>query len=247
MVVILLGCGVGAAAVWLDTRVRSAALLLAAVAQLVLLIDIMRSPRGPASFGLERADDRGFTIPARPWLAAWTPMWLFLAFAMAPWWPTYGGRYREEALGLELWAAYLLVALIGVPICVRMAVIGRALVRLTPEGIERRDWLGTVSLPWASLYPSPPQFVDSFGQRSLRLPVGKNAAIHRRGLVRRPRELPLNMLDVNPGFLSDALEHYVHHPQYRSAIGTVDEHRRLYATLAQRHAGSPARPSSSLH
>jgi hypothetical protein len=247
MAVILLGSGVAAAAVWLDPRVRSAALLLAALAQLVLAIGVIRSPRGPASFSIDRAGDRGFTVPARPWLAAWAPIWLFLVIAMAPWWPTYGGRYREEAFDPVVWAPYLLVVLILVPVWVRMVVIGRALVRLTPEGIERRDLLGMVSLPWASLHSGPSQFGDSFGQRLLQLPVGKDAAIHRRGLVRRPRDLPLQILDVNPGFLSDALEHYVHHPQYRSAIGTVEEHRRLYATLAQRHAGSPAHPSSSLH
>jgi hypothetical protein len=48
------------------------------------------------------------------------PTWLFFGFAMAPWWSTYGGRHLEEAFGPELWAAYLLVALTGVPAWVHM-------------------------------------------------------------------------------------------------------------------------------
>lgn len=48
--------------------------------------------------------------------------------------------------------------------------------------------------------------------------------------------------DVHPAFLSDVIAYYRAHPEFRSAIGTPEEHRRLFAAVASArvHAGVPA-------
>ncbi|WP_091656299.1 PH domain-containing protein [Micromonospora auratinigra] len=92
---------------------------------------------------------------------------------------------------------------------------------LTPAGVEIRDLFGRRSVPWAALTPGRPTPPRS--GTVLRLRVARPELVRRRGLVFGRAGSPLvtlGWLAAHPGFLADALRHYVDHPAERAAIGT---------------------------
>jgi hypothetical protein len=54
---------------------------------------------------------------------------------------------------------------------------------------------------------------------------------------RRIHKVPIDVLDIHPWFLADAIRYYVAHPEHRAAIGRAAEHERLRKRL--RDGGAP--------
>jgi hypothetical protein len=110
---------------------------------------------------------------------------------------------------------------------------------LASDGIKRRGLLGSVFIPWEAVAAGQQATVWNLGARWLHLAVSPGG-VRRKGFVLWADELPLQELDVDTRFLSDAIEFYVRHPERRTGIGTPEEHRRLYADLASWYSAGRA-------
>lgn len=125
------------------------------------------------------------------------------------------------------------------PLILFVVVAGLALVPqlvLTPDHLELR-WSGIPPIPWEQLVDAEPVAVGR--RRTVRA-----LRLTRSWPGRRPGQetLPLGFAQ-NPGFVVDAVRHYLAHPEHRPAVGTEAELRRLRAVL--RPVGSAAPPVRS--
>ncbi|WP_262285839.1 hypothetical protein [Micromonospora sp. MA102] len=107
------------------------------------------------------------------------------------------------------------------------------LVHLRPEGLWWRTLAGSVRVPWEALAPGYPQRPALYAD-TLTLTYARPDLVRRRGLVLRPRRLPIKTVDA--WFISDAIWYYLAHPEHRAAIGTEAEYRRLLDVLRDRPA-----------
>ncbi|MFK3980897.1 PH domain-containing protein [Micromonospora sp. NPDC050397] len=103
---------------------------------------------------------------------------------------------------------------------------------LRPDGLLVVGLLGRQRVPWEAIAVGP----SSTASRWSASPIG----IGRPDLVRSGRWirlfpqvlLPLNQLWVRPDFVTNAINHYLFHPEFRAAIGTEAEYGRLRQELA---------------
>ncbi|MCM0674098.1 hypothetical protein NCC78_05195 [Micromonospora phytophila] len=110
------------------------------------------------------------------------------------------------------------------------------LVHLRPEGLWWRTLAGSVRVPWEALTPGYPQRPALYAE-TLALTYARPDLVRRRGLVLRPRRLPIKT--VHAWFISDAIRYYLAHPEHRAAIGSEAEYRRLLDALRDK----PANPT----
>jgi hypothetical protein len=101
-------------------------------------------------------------------------------------------------------------------------------VQLRPDGVYDRQPLGSLFVPWDAFvraYPAAPR-----GTQQVALYYERPELVRRRGLRRGGPEIPAASIDT--AFLARTINEYVAHPEYRSAIGTEAELRRLTAATA---------------
>ncbi|MEU9510429.1 hypothetical protein AB0D32_29585 [Micromonospora sp. NPDC048170] len=100
-------------------------------------------------------------------------------------------------------------------------------IELQPDGIHRRLFLGSLSVPWDALAPGTPSRppVDA---SVLTLAYARPELVRRRGVVPSQR---LSIADIHAWFIADVIRHYVDHPQHRAAIGEQVEYERLWQAL----------------
>ncbi|MET8152530.1 hypothetical protein ACIBSW_20415 [Actinoplanes sp. NPDC049668] len=128
--------------------------------------------------------------------------------------------------GDDLWAlSAALVALWAVAVLLQFRLAwGWPGVHLRPDGVHDRQALGSLFIPWDALVPAYPA-----------MPSGRRIAFHfqRPDLVRRRGMHPgggsAQAGSVDAVFLARAINEYLQHPEYRPAIGTEAELRRLTA------------------
>ncbi|NUR48670.1 MAG: hypothetical protein HOV71_11085 [Hamadaea sp.] len=207
----------------------------ALVLLVVSLVGLMAHDRGPAAFV---ASGRAFEVPARLWVSMLPLLWMTFGSVQVGrvLRPGRGGAWVDRlSFGdVLLLASYAVLVGLWLVFALR-----RRSVALTPEGITRWGPLGRVEIPWAAVAPAQQALVSHFLARWLHLAVAPGG-VRRRGFVPYVDELPLQELDVDGRFLGDAIEFYVRHPERRAAIGSAEEHRRLFAELAEWYAA--ARP-----
>jgi len=101
-------------------------------------------------------------------------------------------------------------------------------VQLRPDGVYDRQPLGSLFIPWdafARAYPSAPS-----GTQRVALYYERPELVRSRGL--RPGGPNAPAAGIDAAFLARTINEYVAHPEYRSAIGTEAELRRLTAAAA---------------
>jgi hypothetical protein len=96
---------------------------------------------------------------------------------------------------------------------------------LSPEGVRVASRLRPVTVPWEALHHGTPWAPRL---RTQRLELVTRTGFHR---------VPVDVLDIHPWFLADAIRYYVAHPEHRAAIGRGAEHERLCRRL--RDGGAP--------
>ncbi|NUR74005.1 MAG: hypothetical protein HOU81_24595 [Hamadaea sp.] len=199
----------------------------------VSLVGMFGGGHRPASFVVS---GREFVAPARWWVPALATGWVVFASAQV-------GRILRPRRG-GAWADRLYledVVFLGfLAVCLVLLVVlasRRRSVALRPEGVVRWAPTGRVVIPWEAVGQGRGVVVNHYLARWLHLAVVPGGA-RRRGLVPFIDELPLQELDVDGRFLADAIEFYVRHPERRAAIGSAEEHRRLFADLAEWYAAN---------
>ncbi|MDG4822659.1 hypothetical protein O7635_12440 [Asanoa sp. WMMD1127] len=109
-------------------------------------------------------------------------------------------------------------------------------VELTAEGLRIPGRLHRIEVPWAAVQPGTP-WAPRLRTQRLELVVGTSYLV-RPPSERRPRlDVPIDVLDIHPWFLADAIRYYVAHPEHRAAIGRPAELERLSRRL--RDGGAP--------
>jgi hypothetical protein len=100
-----------------------------------------------------------------------------------------------------------------------------ARLELLPDGVRVPDTFRTRMVRWEAMRPGTPWAPQMRTQR---------LELHAR---RRIHKVPIDVLDIHPWFLADAIRYYVAHPEHRAAIGRAAEHERLRKRL--RDGGAP--------
>ena len=140
--------------------------------------------------------------------------------------------------GEELWIFGAVPAVLWVFLLVlvwRMA-WGWFGVQLRPDGVHDRQLVGSLFVPWEAFVTAYPAVSD--GAQRVALYYERPELVRRRGL--RVGGLHLPAASIDAGFLAWAIGVYVTHPEYRPAIGTEAELRRLTAP-----AGAVAGPGKA--
>jgi hypothetical protein len=140
------------------------------------------------------------------------------------------GSVSDVAAGQDVWFSVVLavlVLLLVVPFW-RLA-LGRAGVRLSPDGIHDRQVIGSLFVPWDALAtPEPARAYDT--QRVI-LSFAHPEQVRRRGLRIGDRTwLPASGVDAE--MLAGAIHEYVNRPDLRASIGSPAELERLRAVPA---------------
>ncbi|MGW4461251.1 hypothetical protein [Micromonospora sp. NPDC004704] len=206
---------------------------------------------GPIIFGL---------IALGPWLARRPkPTALRLgtgpAFVAPPEYPLLGGTAAQQ-LTLTAFVTNLelrmldpdegsaLLALIMVGLLVAVGVFGLSLLwvvaifrdgirlELRPESLVVVTLLGRQEVPWEAIAVGPPPRPSTWDASPIG--IGRQDLVRTTGLIKVfPQVLPpLDRLGVQPAFLTNAINHYLLHPEHRAAIGTPEEHDRLQRAMA---------------
>jgi hypothetical protein len=117
---------------------------------------------------------------------------------------------------------------------------GRGMRRLTAGGLlpGRGFRRASTPIPWEEIVGAAAEAptVSILGRRSV---FGVTIVWPGRA---KPLHFQWTSLDIDVRLMADAIEYYRAHPEHRVAIGTVAEHRRLYATLAQQYVQAGRRP-----
>ncbi|MEV4618177.1 hypothetical protein AB0J74_05575 [Asanoa sp. NPDC049573] len=133
------------------------------------------------------------------------------------------------------------VALSALPALLAAALLLHSLlipptVELRPEGLRIPGRLHRVDVPWEAIRPGTP-WAPRLRTQKLELLIGTGYLV-RPPRERRPRlDVPIDVLDIHPWFLADAIRYYVAHPEHRAAIGRPAELERLSRRL--RDGGAP--------
>jgi hypothetical protein len=101
-------------------------------------------------------------------------------------------------------------------------------VQLRPEGVYDRQPLGSLFTPWDALVRAYPAAAS--GAHRVALHYQRRELVRQRGL--RSGGATIATVSIDAAFLARAIQEYVSHPEYRSAIGTGAELRRLTAAIA---------------
>jgi hypothetical protein len=211
---------------WLGS---AAAIVLAAVL-------LGRSPTGGRRPARSRIDGGSFAAgpdPVHSWTAAAGLLFLVMLaaeFGSAAWHPRGSGAAAVLVSGIFN-AALAAIAVVGLGYAVALAVSvwsDRSVLRLTPDGIQRRVIVSSVSVPWDAIAVPRPVATRPAGAR-VPLTVSRPELV--RGRWRRGRWIWLTG-NVDPAFLLRAIRWYVEHPADRPAIGTEEELARLAARWA---------------
>ncbi|MFI7597460.1 hypothetical protein [Actinoplanes sp. NPDC049681] len=101
--------------------------------------------------------------------------------------------------------------------------------QLRPEGVRQSYALGSLVIPWEA---APIAYLAPRTKRpmTLRLGYAEPQLVRRIGFPLSRHALRTDNVDAT--FLSAAIQHYVDHPEHRTAIGTQEEYRRLLAELS---------------
>ncbi|QDY11202.1 hypothetical protein FJK98_32050 [Micromonospora sp. HM134] len=108
-------------------------------------------------------------------------------------------------------------------------------VQLRPYGI-RQSWpLGSLTVPWEAL-PAAQLRPGTDRPSRLRMAFAQPLLVKRRGIPWSRNALRTDNVDAR--FLAAAIRHYVCRPEYRPAIGSQAEYKRLLIELANRQDGA---------
>jgi hypothetical protein len=227
-----LGVVWGAAAIAFDIPVLALDLLLhlgptlAGVVALVALIGWR--PAGPATFTVtgetfEAPPNRRHTIEMAAFVLVLTSQAALAIDRLGA-----GGGAFDAVLSVlfGLLAAGLLTRALLVP----------TTVELSADGLRIPGRLHRVEVPWAAIRPGTP-WAPRLRTQKLELLINTGYLV-RPPAERRPRlDVPIDVLDIHPWFLADAIRYYVAHPEHRAAIGRPAELERLSRRL--RDGGAP--------
>jgi len=223
-----LGVAWGAAAVAFDVPVLALDLLLhlgptlAGVAAFVTLIGWR--PAGPATFTVE---DDAFVAPVNARRTVEIAALILVVTSQAAL-AIEGGGLVDTLLP----AVLALVA--AVPLARSLRVPGQ--VELRPSGLRVPGRWRAVDVPWEALRPGTP-WAPRLRTQRLDLVVATGYLVLPPSERRAVLGVPIDVLDVHPWFLADAVRYYVAHPEHRAAIGRRAELERL--TLRLRDGGAP--------
>ncbi|MEV4625807.1 hypothetical protein AB0J90_05895 [Micromonospora sp. NPDC049523] len=137
-----------------------------------------------------------------------------------------------------------LLALIVIGLLVAVGVFGLSLLwvvaifrdgirlELRPESLLVVTLLGRQEVPWQAIAVGPLLRPGSWDASPIG--IGRRDLVRTSGLIKVfPQvSLPLHQLGVQPAFLTNAIKHYLLHPEHRAAIGTLEEHDRLQRAMA---------------
>jgi hypothetical protein len=177
-------------------------------------------PAGPAAFLVARRRS-AFVAPVnRRRTAELAALILLLAGQAALW----IDRLREPgANGLDFALSALFV--LAVAALLAHAWLAPPALELRPEGVRIPRGLQPITVRWESLQPGTPW-----------APRLRTQRLDLVGRVRTYR-VPIDVLDIHPWFLADAIRYYIAHPEHRASIGRAAEHERLCRRL--RDGGAP--------
>lgn len=136
-------------------------------------------------------------------------------------------------LALTAVTLLLLAGAVGMSLIWVVAIFrSRIRLELHPGGLLLVNLLGRQQVPWETIAVGPPPGSSRWGAS----PIGIHwpGLVGTTGRIRRYRQLllPLHQLGVQGTFLTNAINHYLFHPEFRAAIGTLQEHERLQRALA---------------
>ena len=117
------------------------------------------------------------------------------------------------------------VALLNIAIAWR----GRG-VQLRPDGLRQPGLIGWLVVPWEAA-PTVPDLPPAPNAVTVPLKYGRPDLVPRGGLGASRRRLSTS--EVEPWLLTEAIRHYVAHPEHRAAIGTAAEYDRLRKELTR--------------
>lgn len=135
-------------------------------------------------------------------------------------------------------------ALVSVTFALSVAIAGMALrqvvaivrdgirLELRPDGLLVVGLLGRQQVPWEAIAVGP--LPNASRWNASPIGIGRPDLVRSSGWVRVFPQvlLPLNQLGVRAGFVANAVNHYLFHPEFRVGIGTLEEHGRLRRELA---------------
>ncbi|MEV0269072.1 hypothetical protein AB0H43_09870 [Hamadaea sp. NPDC050747] len=203
------------------------------IAPMCLNLVLLGRSWGPAAFVVRRGR---FGVPVRWPVTAMLVAYLAL---MAGWWVENASRFgRAGWVPLMVGTAALTLALVAVVLPSVAAGVRGFAIALTPQGVVSGRPLGVVTIRWEAFAVGGLRLRDD----ALVWEPSDVVAPRGVGLVRPRAALPLRVADVDRRFVRDAIEFYVRHSERRAAIGSAEEHRRLFADLAEWYAA--ARPGS---
>ncbi|MEV0719665.1 hypothetical protein [Asanoa sp. NPDC050611] len=121
------------------------------------------------------------------------------------------------------------------------ALLARALlvpttVELRAEGLRVPGRLHRIEVPWAAIRPGTP-WAPRLRTQRLELFIGTSYLVRPPSERRSRLDVPIDVLDIHPWFLADAIRYYVAHPEHRASIGRPAELERLSRRL--RDGGAP--------
>jgi hypothetical protein len=190
--------------------------------------------RRPARFGIGGGPvgNRFVASPNYGWLAAQGAGQLALGAFIA------GGVLRSlendnSPFGYAYAAA--MFALIGLTAVLSLVFVvallgGANRVQLHPWGLRVVYVHGGQDIPWEAVSAGPSPGPQSW--RTAWVGIGRSDLVRSSGLAKRhPRRVWLPLVAVPIGFLVDAVNHYLRHPEDRATIGTVEGHEHLVRAL----------------
>ncbi len=138
---------------------------------------------------------------------------------------TIGMAIRDLNAGTDLvfsviYLAFFLLALV----MFWASALGRAGIRLYPEGIVNRQLLGSVFIPWDSLGGPVP----AFAYRPDRVTLKLDGPVRKQGFALGDPTV-LSALGVSAELLARAIHEYANRPDLRPHIGTEEETERFHA------------------
>ena len=139
------------------------------------------------------------------------------------------GRVAKRVDPWWLWLDFLTsVIWVLVLAAVMRAVWSGFGVRLRPDGVVDRRLVGMSFVSWEALTsPIPPA-----SPRAASLDVAYRSPEMARGLAKAEGREVLTTVNIDNHFLARVLQEYISHPEFRPAIGTEGELRRLTAAAA---------------
>ena len=177
-------------------------------------------PAGPAAFLVARRRS-AFVAPVNRRRTAELAALILLLAGQAALWIDRLGEPGANGLDVALSTTFLLAVAALLAHCW----LAPPTLELRPEGVRVPRGLQPLTVRWESLRPGTPWAPRVRTQR-LDL-VGRARTYH----------VPIDVLDIHPWFLADAIRYYVAHPEHRAAIGRPAEHERLCRRL--RDGGAP--------